>query len=140
MRTQGIEFDGEIAIGGGLSASAAYTYLDAIDRVSRAELTGRHRHHGAARVTWAPTARPWRAELRGAFYGAWLASATERAPAFAVWDAIAAYTLRSGVELFTAVDNMLDSQDPNTGTSDAIFRPDIGRTWRVGARWTWRQR
>ena len=138
--TQGVEFDGEVALGRGLSAAAAYTFLDAEDRVTGTELTGRHRHQGAARVNWAPTSLPVRAEFRGAFYSSWLATATTRADAFALWDALAAWRVKPLVELFVAVDNVFDSQDPNTGTSAAIYRPEIGRTWRTGLRWTWRQR
>ena len=46
------------------------------------------------------------------------------------------------MEAFAAVDNMTDSQDPNTGvllpagTPAPIYRAEIGRTIRFGVRWT----
>jgi outer membrane receptor for ferrienterochelin and colicins len=138
VTTQGVELDGEVVLGRGLSAAAAYTYLDAIDRTTGLEIPGRHRHQGFARVSWTPSTSPFRGELRGAFYGSWLATTEDRAPAFALWDVIAASRVRPGVEIFAAIDNVFDSQDPNT--SDAIYRPEIGRTWRTGVRWAWRQR
>ena len=138
VRTEGVEVDGEVAFGRGFSGAAAYTFLDAKDRKSKVELTGRHRHQGSARLTWSPS--PVRAELRGAFYGSWLATAEERADSFALWDALVAYRIHRGVEAFAAVDNLLDSQDPNTGTAGAIYRPEIGRTLRAGLRWNWKQR
>ncbi len=140
VRTEGVEVDGEVVLGRGLTASAAYTFLDAIDRTTGAELTGRHRHHGTARLSWTPTSSPLRAELRGAFYGSWLATATERADRFSLWDAIVAWRVRPDSELFVAVDNLADSQDPNTGTATPIYRPEIGRVWRAGVRFTWRHR
>ena len=42
-----------------------------------------------------------------------------------------------------AIDNLTDSQDPNTGvlqpsgTPAPIYRPEIGRTFRFGLRWNW---
>ena len=138
--TQGVELDGEVALGRGLSAAAAYTFLEAQDRSTGVELTGRHRHQGFARLTWVPAGSALRAEVRGAFYGSWLATATDRASAFALWDVLAAYRIGSGVEVVAAVDNLFDSEDPNTGTADAIYRPEIGRAWRTGLRWTWRGR
>ena len=50
--------------------------------------------------------------------------------------------LARGVEMFGALDNLADNQDPNldrllpAGTPAPIYRPDIGRTIRFGVRWT----
>jgi len=35
--------------------------------------------------------------------------------------------------------NFTDSRDPNVGTLLPIFRPELGRTFRVGMRFTWAQ-
>jgi hypothetical protein len=37
------------------------------------------------------------------------------------------------------VDNFTDSRDPNVGVLLPIYRPDLGRTLRVGMRFTWAQ-
>jgi outer membrane receptor for ferrienterochelin and colicins len=143
-RTQGVEVDGEIALGASLQAAGAYTYLEATDLTRSQPLTGRHRHHGITRLTWSPAAFGIRAEIRGTFYSSWIAAAgrgttpAATAPRFALWDAYAAKRLLKGIEFFGAVDNLADNQDPNTGvllpngTPAPIYRPDVGRTVRVG--------
>jgi outer membrane receptor for ferrienterochelin and colicins len=143
-RTQGVEADGEIALGASLQAAGAYTYLEARDLTRNVPLTGRHRHHGVTRLTWTPGPLGLRAEIRGTFYSSWIAAAgrgtapAATAPRFALWDAYLAKRVVKGVELFGAVDNLGDNQDPNTGvllangTPAPIYRPDIGRTVRVG--------
>ena len=151
-RTQGVEADGEVALAGSLQAAAAYTYLDADDVTRAVALTGRHRHHGAARVTWNPSALGVRAEMRGTFYSSWIAAAgrgttpAATAPGFALWDAYLAKRVATGVEVFGAVDNLFDNQDPNTGvllpagTPAPIYRAEIGRTVRVGLRLSFNRR
>jgi hypothetical protein len=37
------------------------------------------------------------------------------------------------------VDNFTDSRDPNVGAPLPIFRPELGRTFRVGMRFAWAQ-
>jgi hypothetical protein len=50
--------------------------------------------------------------------------------------------LVKGLSAFVTVDNLTDSQDPNTGVllptgaPAAIFRPEAGRTARVGVQWS----
>jgi outer membrane receptor for ferrienterochelin and colicins len=146
-RTQGVELDGEVALGASFQAAGAYTYLDARDLTRNQPLAGRHEHQGHSRVTWAPAALGIRAEIRGTFYSSWIAVASRgattpavAAPAFALWDAYLSKTLVKGVELFSAVDNLTDNRDPNTGVllpngaPAPIYRPEIGRAVRVGFR------
>jgi outer membrane receptor for ferrienterochelin and colicins len=148
-RTEGVEIDGEAALGGSFQLAGAYTYLDALDLTRNQTLAGRHRHQGHTRLTWYRAPLGVRAELRGTFYSSWLAVASRgggdpgvRAPAFALWDAYASKRIAAGVELFGALDNLTDNQDPNTGvllpagTPAPIYRPEIGRTVRFGVRWT----
>ncbi len=151
VRTQGIELDGELTLPAGFGLGGAYTYLDAIDEDSRLTLTGRHRHQGHARLSWVNARLGLRTNLRGTFYSSWIATRSTRAgvttdtvaPRFALWDVYAAKSLWSGLEVFGAVDNLTDSQDPNTGLLGAngaplpIFRPEAGRTFRLGLRWRW---
>jgi outer membrane receptor for ferrienterochelin and colicins len=151
VRTQGIELDGELALPAGFGLGGAYTYLDAVDEDSRLVLTGRHRHQGYARLSWVSHKLGLRTNLRGTFYSSWIVTRSTRAgvstetvaPRFALWDVYAAKSLRNGLEVFGAVDNLTDSQDPNTGLLGAngaplpIFRPEAGRTFRLGLRWMW---
>lgn len=147
--TQGIELDGQADVGRGFQVAGAYTWLDAVDGQTRAPLAGRHAHQGSARATWVSAARGMRAEVRGTFFSSWIATAgrggsspIEEAPAFALWDVYAAKTVRFGVELFGAIDNVTDSRDPNSnvvlpdGSAAPIYRPEIGRAARVGVRWS----
>jgi outer membrane receptor protein involved in Fe transport len=138
-----------------VSLGAAYTYLDAYDVESGRELTGRHRHHGHARFTWQPAATGLRMGLRATFFGSWIAArATQTggsvqdtlAPRFALWDIFATQRIARQLTAFVNVDNVADSQDPNTGillpdgTPAPIFRPEAGRTIRVGVQWSFSAR
>ena len=148
-RTEGLELDGEAALGASFQLGGAYTYLDALDQTRNQPLAGRHRHQGHTRLTWLRAPLGLRAEIRGTFYSSWIAVASrggadpgDRAPGFALWDAYASKRIAGGVEMFGALDNLTDNQDPNldrvlpAGTPAPIYRPDIGRTIRFGVRWT----
>ncbi len=147
-RTQGLELDGQATLPGGFSLSGAYTYLDAKDQATGLALTNRNRHQGVARLAWASPRTGTRANLRGTFFSSWIAArstsagtaADTVAPAFQLWDAYVAQRIRRGLEAFAAVDNLADSQDPNTGRLNAsgrplpVYRPEVGRTFRLGVR------
>jgi outer membrane receptor for ferrienterochelin and colicins len=149
--TEGVELDGEVAITPSLSVSGGYTYLDARDDVTDLRLTGRSEHQGMVRATWRPARFGFTANLRGSFASDWVAArATVNgqpldtlAPGYAIWDAYASQRILRGLNVFVAVDNLADSQDPNlgklsaTGAPLAIYRPDVGRTVRGGIRWSW---
>ena len=145
--TQGIELDSEAALTSTVSLGAAYTYLDASDVETGRELTGRHRHHGHARISWQPASTGFRTGMRATFFGSWIAArATSSAapvqdtvaPKFALWDVFATQRLGRRLSAFVNVDNIADSQDPNTGVvmpdgaAAPIYRPEAGRTVRVG--------
>jgi outer membrane receptor protein involved in Fe transport len=59
------------------------------------------------------------------------------------WDFYLAKRIYRGLEFFGSVDNFTDSRDPNvgqlsaTGTPLAIYRTELGRTFRIGLRFTW---
>lgn len=147
--TQGIEIEADAALTNTLSLATAYTYLDARDADTDLDLTGRHRHHGSARVSWQPVGTGFRASLRGTFFGSWIATRATSptgvqdtvAPRFTLWDLAASQRLARGLSAFLTLDNLADSEDPNTGVllpSGApapIYRPDAGRTVRVGVQW-----
>ncbi len=155
--TQGVELDGEIAVSPAISLGGAYTYLSAEDVESGLALTGRHRHHGHMRVSWqlrvSAVARSaqagesgFSASLRGTFFSSWIAARTTSdgvvqdtvAPAFALWDVFVSQRLARGLSAFVTIDNLTDSQDPSTGVLTAsgtpapLYRPDAGRTARIG--------
>lgn len=153
--TQGIEFDTETAVTKSVSVGGAYTYLTARDGETDRDLTGRHRHHGSARVSWQPEGTGFRASLRGTFFSSWIAARATLptggvqdtiAPRFALWDAFVSQRIRGGLSAFVTVDNLADSQDPNTevllptGAPAAIYRPEAGRTARVGVQWSFSAR
>lgn len=145
--TRGMEVDGDVALGRGLMAGAAYTYLDARDAVRDVALTGRNSHQGHARLTWRSERVGTTANVRGTFYSSWIAARSTAAdviaPGFALWDVSLSQRVARNVSAALFVDNLMDSQDPNTGVMlpsgapAAIYRPEVGRTIRVAVRWGW---
>jgi outer membrane receptor for ferrienterochelin and colicins len=149
-RTYGVELDGDVALRKGFSFGGAYTNLTARDVEAQRPLTGRHKHQGNIRLAWESNERiGFRWNLRGTFYSKWinaLGTATTPdviAPGFSLWDFYGAKRIYRGLEFFGAVDNFTDSRDPNagklsaTGTPLSIYRVELGRTFRVGMRFTW---
>lgn len=155
--TQGVEFDGDLSLARGFSLGGAYTYLNARDNAAHTPLLNRHKHQGNVRFAWESNAGlGLRANIRGTFFSKWvntLASVNPTTgvvtspdvipPGFSLWDFYGAKRLYRGLELFGAVDNFTDSRDPNlgkfsaTGAPLAIYRSELGRTFRVGMRFTW---
>ncbi|MCI0417764.1 MAG: TonB-dependent receptor, partial [Acidobacteria bacterium] len=143
--TQGVELDGDYALARNWLFGGAYTYLDARDKTLHQPLLGRHRHHGFVRLAWSHPALGIRANLRGTVYSSWIATRSTMdtiAPKFSLWDGYAAKALGRGAEVFAGLDNFTNSQDPNTGaftpsgTPAALYRPEVGRTFRLGLRYT----
>ena len=152
--TQGVELDTEAALTRTVSIGAAYTYLSARDAGSDLDLTGRHPHQGHVRVSLQPARAGFRASLRGTFFSSWIATRTVTGGGvqdmiesrFALWDAFISQRLPGGLTAFLSVDNLADSQDPNTGVllptgaPAPIYRPEAGRTARVGVQWSFSAR
>lgn len=152
--TQGVELDTEAALTNAVSIGAAYTYLSARDTGNDLDLTGRHPHQGHMRVSWQPTRAGFKASLRGTFFSPWIATRATVpggiqdtiAPRFALWDAFVSQRIRGGLTAYLTVDNLTNSQDPNTGVllptgaPAPIYRPDAGRTARVGVQWSFASR
>ena len=149
--TQGVELDADVAVTDTISAGGAYTFLSARDQENDRDLTGRHPHHGSVRVSWQPARSGLRASIRGTFFSSWIAARATlpgggvqdaTAPGFALLDAFVSQRIRGGLSAFVTVDNLIDSQDPNTGVllptgaPAAIYRPEAGRTARIGLQWS----
>ncbi|HTV00708.1 MAG TPA: TonB-dependent receptor, partial [Luteitalea sp.] len=150
-RTEGLEADGDVALSSSLSVGGAYTALRATDRATGLDLTNRHPHQGHVRVAWQAPRFGLRANVRGTFYSSWIAARATangvvtdtRAPKFALWDAYVSRGFGRVLTAFAAVNNLTDSQDPNTGVTLAngsaapLYRPEAGRTVRAGVRIQW---
>lgn len=136
--TQGFELDGEYAFSRRLRVTGAYTYLNALDRLSRLALTQRLRHQGMVRVDYAIPRYGITTNLRGSFYSHWLLNATTgaRALPYQIWDAYIAKSWRHGFQSYFTVDNLNNSRDGKLALATPTFdRPDYGRTFRVGLRY-----
>lgn len=153
--TQGVELDTDAALTTTVSVGGAYTYLSARDAKSDLALAGRNPHQGHVRVSWQPAKGGFRASLRGTFFSSWIATRTTAtgggvqdtiAPRFSLWDAFISQRVARGLSAFLTIDNLADSQDPNTGVllstgaPAAIYRPEAGRTARVGVQWSFSAR
>lgn len=154
VRTQGAEVDGQIALPRGFSVDGAYTYLDARDQTIRAFMLSRNRHQGFTRLSWADDRLGLRMNLRGTYSSSWIVSRATVAgnrvdtttPGYAIWDFYAAKRIyrneRNDLEIFGSVDNFTDNQDPNTGRFSGtgaplpIYRPEAGRSFRIGLRYS----
>ena len=147
IATKGIEADGDVRLPRGFGIRGAYTYLYAFDKQTNLYLTNRNRHQGQIRLSYDNIQHGFRANLRGSFYSKWIvsraASGVETiAPGFPMWDVYAAKRIARGFEGFGTVDNLFDNRDPNTGKLSATNTPlslsrfEVGRTFRVGIRWS----
>lgn len=159
-RTYGVEVDGDVNLTRGFLFGGAYTYLSARNLKAGLPLANRHPHQGNIRLAWeSNSSLGLRWNLRGTFYsqriqtlGATTTNAQTGAvtvtpdvipPGFIYWDFYLAKRIHRGLEFFGSVDNFTDSRDPNverlnaTGAPLAIYRTELGRTFRVGMRFTW---
>lgn len=156
--TQGLEFDGQLLLPHNFAISSAYTWLDTQDKQFGLPLTGRHPNQGFLKLSWERPRWGFRGNVRGTFYSDWINSRTVNATTgivtaqtngrqYGQMDIYGAKSLYKGFEIFGAVDNFLDQKDPktnkysvnpNTGvmTPLAILRPEMGRTMRIGIRWS----
>jgi outer membrane receptor for ferrienterochelin and colicins len=136
--TQGFELDGEYAVNRNLRASGAYTYLNALDRVTRLALAQRHRHQGQIRVDYAIPRLGLVTNIRGSYFSHWLlnAAAGTRGLPYQIWDAYLGKDLPRGFQTYLALDNFNDSRDAKLQLANPTFdRPDYGRTFRIGLRY-----
>ena len=144
MHTQGVEAEASYVLPAGFALSGAYTFLEAIDDRTGRFLTGRHKHHGFTKISYVNGRHGINANFRGTYFGKWWVTGTRKAPGFSLFDLYGAKELPKGIEIFATIDNIFNSQDPNTGKASPtnptmplpIDRADAGRTFRVGLRWT----
>jgi len=154
-RTYGVEFDGDVMLGKGFNFGGAYTWLRALDAQTNLPLLNRHRHQGNIRLAWESNqSLGLRWNLRGTFFSKWIQTlgnptanpptADVIPPGFSLWDFYLAKRIYRGLEFFGSVDNLTDSRDPNAGRLSvagqplAIYRTELGRTFRVGVRFSWK--
>ena len=149
--TEGVELDGEVAVTSQISVAGAYTYLDARDditdlppdRPQRAP-GQRPRHVARTRSASSPTCAACSTATGSPLAPPSTASRWTRSrPGYSLWDVYASQRVVRGLNVFVAIDNLADKQDPNLGKLSAngaplaIYRPEAGRTARFGVRWSW---
>lgn len=144
--TQGVEVDAQYQLPEGFAVSGAYTFLDAKDKQTDLQLLGRHPHQGFLKLSWHRPEIGLRGNVRGTMYSDWINARSGNVDTigkkFALFDFYLAKSLWKGFEVFGAVDNFMNNQDPNTnkingatGLPYPILRPEVGRTWKLGLRW-----
>jgi outer membrane receptor for ferrienterochelin and colicins len=139
--TQGAEVDGSYALPKGFAVSGAYTFLDARNKKDGSYLDGRNKHQGYIRLAYDNPHYGFNANFRGSLYSKWIAThdpntgAPVFASAFQLWDLYGAKSIAHGFQIYASIDNIFNSKDPNSGISDEIFRPEAGRTFRIGMHW-----
>ncbi len=148
--TQGAEADFGIQIPKGFELTGAYTYLDARDKVTDDYLPERIKSQGFLRLAYDNRKFGFRGNVRASFFSGWRASsltnrglrADQASPAFRLVDIYGAKRIAHGFEAFANIENLFDSKDVNvnkfdsTGQPFPILRPDAGRMYRAGLRYT----
>ena len=148
--TQGVEADFDIKLPKDFVVSGAYTYLDARNKETDEYLPERIRNQAFLKLAYNNQKLGFRGNIRAGLYSGWAASSlsnralqTElKSEPFELFDIYGAKTIKSGFEVFGSVENLFDNRDANIGKFDSfgrplpIVRPDIGRTFRVGIRYS----
>jgi outer membrane receptor for ferrienterochelin and colicins len=137
--TRGLEVDGEASLGRGFRVRGAYTFLDARDKMTGASLTQRHRHQGFVAGEYFHRRSGLLLNLRGSLFSSYLLNAQTGARAFPyrIWDLYGSKRLRFGTTVYGAIDNLFESTDRKLRQPTPAFdRPDYGRTFRVGLRYS----
>jgi outer membrane receptor protein involved in Fe transport len=133
-----VELDGEYVFTRNLRLSASYTFLNAVDSLTRLALPLRHRHHGQTRLDYLIPRWGITTNLRGSYYSHWVLNAATgtRGLPFRIWDAYIAKDLRRDIQAFAVIDNLNNSRDGKLQLAIPTFdRPDYGRTLRAGLRY-----
>jgi outer membrane receptor for ferrienterochelin and colicins len=149
--TQGAELDFDVKLPKSFVLSGAYTYLDARNKADGSYLSERNKHQGVLKLAYINQDIGFRANIRASAYSTWRTSSitnrglTEQinAGAFQTVDSYMAKTIRNGFEVFGTVENLFDVKDRNFGKLRpdstepyAIVRPDAGRMFRLGIRYS----
>jgi outer membrane receptor for ferrienterochelin and colicins len=137
--TQGVELSGSYALNSQLMFSGAYTYLDAKDKDTGLELTNRHHHQGYIKAEYYRRRWGLLANVRGRLFSDWLIDPTtdDKGYAYRIWDVYMSKSLVRGLSAFGTVENLFDSRDEKLQQDPPTYdRPDYGRTFRIGLRYT----
>jgi outer membrane receptor for ferrienterochelin and colicins len=136
--TQGFNVNTELALMKSVRASGGYTYLEAVDSLNHVWLPDRSRHQGHASIEYSNARWGLVANVRGNFFSGWPTGASSGdAFGYQSWNLYVSKKLGKGVQIFGAVNNLADSTDAKLREADPSFdRPDYGRTFRIGLRYT----
>ncbi len=148
--TEGIEASADFKLPKNFVASGTYTYLNARNKATNAYLPERIKNQGMVRFGYDNPDLGFRADVRASFYSAWKASSQSNrilqgemiSPAFRLVDISASKTVGSGFSIYGTIENLFDNRDSNIGKIDShgqplpIIRPDFGRMFRTGIRYS----
>lgn len=137
--TQGVELNGDVTVTRRIRLQGAYTFLQAVDDATGLVLPQRHRHQGYIKAEYNNPHWGLLANVRGTFFSKWALNpaAGTYAYGYQIWDLYASKNLRGGVQAFGAIDNLADDTDRKLGNPTPSFdRPDYGRTFRIGLRYS----
>jgi outer membrane receptor for ferrienterochelin and colicins len=141
--TQGMDLDGRVTLAPSLTFSGAYMYLDAKDTVVQTPLPYRSHHQGHVKLEYADAHMGFVTNIRGSFFGRWPTGSETGDPVndysygYQIWNLYASQAVGHGARLFAAIDNLGDSRDRKLTLHQPTFdRPDYGRTFRLGLRYT----
>jgi outer membrane receptor for ferrienterochelin and colicins len=138
-RTQGVELSGNVAVTRQVQLQGSYTYLSGVDRATGLLLPQRHRHQGFVKAEYSKLRWGLLANIRGVFFSKWPLNpaAGTYGYGYRIWDAYASKHLRRGFQAFGSIDNLADSTDRRLASATPGFdRPDYGRTFRLGLRYS----
>jgi outer membrane receptor for ferrienterochelin and colicins len=145
--TEGFDVDSRVALTPSMLFTGAYTYLEAIDATSHSWLPNRNRHQGHIKLEYAKPRLGFVANIRGTFFSSWYTGAAnaggtpDKAFGYQIWSIYSSKELKWGVRAFGAIDNLADSRDPKLNDPQPSFdRPDYGRTYRIGLRYSFPSR
>lgn len=138
-QTEGLEINGSVALTRQVRMEGAWTFLEGRDRATGLQLPQRHRHQGYVKAEYSSRRLGVIANLRGTLLSKWPLNPAAGTYGFGyqIWDVYASKKLPRGIQAYTAVDNLANSRDRKLGNAVPSFdRPDYGRTFRVGLRYS----
>lgn len=129
-RLRGLELSGDIDITNNVSLTANYTYLDATDRETGKDLTGRSKHMASLGIDWRFTPRT-SAALRVNYVGEQdTSTGSGRQPAYTMVSVGGQHRFDNGVTALFGIENLTDQRLANENTDYAFADP--GRRFYVG--------
>lgn len=137
--TQGFELEAEQSITRQLRVYGAYAFVDARDSITGLGLPQRHKHQGLMKTEYVNSRLGLSTNVRGTFLSNWFLNPATgtRGLGYSIWDFYISKDLPRGLQGYFVVDNFTDSRDEKLAQATAAYdRPDYGRMFRIGLRWT----